>query len=215
MRRPAFSLVELIIATSLASLVIIAFYGVIDQSRQAQKSVNNQLIKTEDGAMLYQILSKDIIPSTSLGYKENLMVLSTPHTLHYRFSGNVIYVLNTKNHQLLRVESRLAHEIDKDFNSELLDDMSVDLILDEVDTFEVSADETLQKVIVAIGHKGEQRLFGFSRFVTTSTQSSNTTEESTTQSTSETEEVSSSSNSRTVEATDSALGASSALGNLK
>jgi prepilin-type N-terminal cleavage/methylation domain-containing protein len=183
--RRGFSLVELIIATTLASLVIIAFYSVVDQSRGVQKSVNKKLNAQRGASQFYRVLSKDILQSESIDYKENIMVLKTSHTLHYRFDGNVTYVYHQQNRQLLRAESKLAHDITKDFNDAMLDDISVDILLEEVDAFEVTTDKTKQKVIVYVNQKGEERAYGFKRFITKSDEETSESESETDSSTSQ------------------------------
>jgi prepilin-type N-terminal cleavage/methylation domain-containing protein len=180
MSRSGFSLVELIIATTLASLVIIAFYSVIDQSRGVQSSVNRALAKERDSAIFYRVLSQDIIQSQSLEYKEGVMVLVTPNTLHHRFDGNVTYLYDAKHKELLRAESKLAHDITQDFNDEMLENISVDRLLSDVDAFEVTTDKKKQSVIVYIKHKGEELAYGFKRLVIPSEEESSSSSEAST-----------------------------------
>jgi prepilin-type N-terminal cleavage/methylation domain-containing protein len=161
----AFTLIELLIATALSSIVIFAFYALIDNSKLAQQNISQKLLQSQNSSILYKELSLDIMQSSKIEFKKGLLVLKTTNTLYNRFDANVIYILNKKAKKLLRVESTKEYNISKDFDDSLLDDMSVDVVLEDVDDFLINSSSDRLKIIVYITQKGKEIVYGFRRFI--------------------------------------------------
>ena len=173
--RRGFTLIELMIATALSAVVIFAFYALIDNTKNSQKTLVRSLVKNEQDAMFYKVLSLDILQSSEIDFKKNILRLKTPHTLYERFDANVIYVYNKKSKQLLRVESAQEYNLYKNLNESFLDDVSIDVVLDNVDSFVVNSDKNRLKIVVYVSIGGKQKVYGFKRFIETIISSDKTT----------------------------------------
>lgn len=107
----AFTLIEIIIATLLISLLVVFLY----QSLSVLKTSNASLISKDEKAkerdFIFSLLHKDIFESTSAktittSSKDfDLFYLQTRNSLHDLINPNILYVVAKEDKKLLRIES--------------------------------------------------------------------------------------------------------------
>jgi len=163
--RRSFTLIELILATALSVFVIFTFYTLYDKLEFSKKNSIKKDNQTKIFNKFYKLIYSDILKSKILKYKEQKLVLKSSNTIHDFYYENITYVLNKKSKKLLRVESKTAFLLEKEQNDNFYDDVIIDTILEDVDSFIINTDKDKMGVIVYVKIKEKERLFAIRRVI--------------------------------------------------
>ncbi len=146
--RHGFTLLEMLIATALLSLVLIGLYGALDMQRRSTRHLFTyltQALTADRGAMvLYRdILQSDGNITLKNGEFDRLCLENTSHSLHGLASAKVCWIVAKEGHALLRIEGN-------GFRLPLRsgDGVEIDKVMAPVSLFDVQKDKT--KVLVGL-----------------------------------------------------------------
>ncbi len=148
--RRAFTLIEILISISLLSLVLIGLYESLDIQRSSNKHLYNYLQKSLSQDRAVMVLFNDLIKSDgNLSIKDGefdrLCLNSTSNSLYGLPVAKVCWVVAKEKNTLVRVEGG-------DFSLPLKEDdrVEVDRVVKNVKLFDLTYDEKLGKVLVAL-----------------------------------------------------------------
>ena len=107
--RPAFTLVEILIATALLSIVLIGLYGVLDTQRRSVDIIKKNLDKSIDHDRVIMVLYNDILSSDGnitlkKGERDTLCIESTRNSLYEQGVAKVCWLVLKEDDTLVRIE---------------------------------------------------------------------------------------------------------------
>jgi len=107
--RRAFTLIEILIATALLSIVLIGLYGVLDTQKRSVKAIKNSLDKSIDHDRAIMVLYNDILSSDGnitlkKGEKDTLCIESTRNSLYELDIAKVCWLVLKEDDTLVRIE---------------------------------------------------------------------------------------------------------------
>jgi type II secretory pathway pseudopilin PulG len=157
--KKSFTLLEVIISITLFMILIVFLYKTLDQTKYS----NNQFSKKEQSLKLtndlYDIFLKDVAQAKDIKIelnkeKNSIVKLISTNTYHNAFFNNITYLIGSNN-KLVRIESK---DIFKGFETpfEFYDDSFIDILLDDIEFFEVKEDKG--SYLFAIKQKNKERV---------------------------------------------------------
>ena len=107
--RSAFTLIEILIATALLSIVLIGLYSVLDTQRRSVDIIKNSLDKSIDHDRVIMVLYSDIISSDGnltikKGEKDTICIESTRNSLYELGIAKVCWLVLKEDNTLVRIE---------------------------------------------------------------------------------------------------------------
>ena len=107
--RPAFTLIEILIATALLSVVLIGLYSVLDTQRRSVDIIKKNLDKSIDHDRVIMVLYNDILSSDGnitlkKGERDTLCIESTRNSLYEMGIAKVCWLVLKEDDTLIRVE---------------------------------------------------------------------------------------------------------------
>ena len=107
--RPAFTLIEILIAVSLLSIVLIGLYGVLDTQKRSVDIIKKNLDKSIDHDRVIMVLYNDILSSDGnitlkKGERDTLCIESTRNSLYELGIAKVCWLVLKEDDTLVRVE---------------------------------------------------------------------------------------------------------------
>jgi prepilin-type N-terminal cleavage/methylation domain-containing protein len=142
-KRPAFTLIEIIVSTILLSIVLIGLYSVLDTQRRSVINIKKNLDKSMDHDRAIMALYDDLLQSDGnltikKGERDTLCINSTTHSLYELGVAKVCWLVLKDKDTLIRVEGN-----DYKLPLGLEDSVEVDRVLEGVSAFEVVRDKDL------------------------------------------------------------------------
>ena len=107
--RPAFTLIEILIAISLLSIVLIGLYGVLDTQKRSVDIIKKNLDKSIDHDRVIMVLYNDILSSDGnitlkKGERDTLCIESTRNSLYELGVAKVCWLVLKEDDTLVRIE---------------------------------------------------------------------------------------------------------------
>ena len=107
--RAAFTLVEILIAITLLSIVLVGLYGVLDTQRRSVDIIKKNLDKSIDNDRVIMVLYNDILSSDGnitlkKGERDTLCIESTRNSLYELGVAKVCWLVLKEDDTLVRVE---------------------------------------------------------------------------------------------------------------
>ena len=136
--RPAFTLIEILIAVSLLSIVLIGLYGVLDTQKRSVDIIKKNLDKSIDHDRAIMVLYNDILSSDGnltlkKGERDTLCIESTRNSLYELGLAKVCWLVLKEDDTLIRVE---GNEYKLPLGLE--DTVEVDRVLKGVRVFDIT-----------------------------------------------------------------------------
>ena len=136
--RPAFTLIEILIAVSLLSIVLIGLYGVLDTQKRSVGIIKKNLDKSIDHDRAIMVLYNDILSSDGnltlkKGERDTLCIESTRNSLYELGLAKVCWLVLKEDDTLIRVE---GNEYKLPLGLE--DTVEVDRVLKGVRVFDIT-----------------------------------------------------------------------------
>ena len=107
--RKAFTLIEILIATALLSIVLIGLYGVLDTQKRSVLIIKENLDKSIDHDRVIMVLYNDILKSDGnislkKGERDRLCIEATRNSLYELGRAKVCWVVLKEDDTLVRIE---------------------------------------------------------------------------------------------------------------
>jgi len=107
--RPAFTLIEILIATALLSIVLIGLYSSLDTQRRSVDIIKKSLDRSVDHDRVIMVLYNDILSSDGnltikKGEKDTLCIENTRNSLYELDSAKVCWLVLKEDNTLVRIE---------------------------------------------------------------------------------------------------------------
>ncbi len=136
--RPAFTLIEILIAITLLSIVLIGLYGVLDTQRRSVDIIKKNLDKSIDNDRVIMVLYNDILSSDGnitlkKGERDTLCIESTRNSLYELGVAKVCWLVLKEDDTLVRIEGngyRLPLGLE--------DNVEIDRVLKGVRVFDIT-----------------------------------------------------------------------------
>ena len=136
--RAAFTLVEILIAIALLSIVLVGLYGVLDTQRRSVAIIKKNLDKSVDNDRVIMVLYNDILSSDGnitlkKGERDTLCIESTRNSLYELGIAKVCWLVLKEDDTLVRVEGN-----DYRLPLGLEDTVEIDRVLKGVRLFDIT-----------------------------------------------------------------------------
>ena len=136
--KSAFTLIEILIATALLSIVLIGLYGVLDTQKRSVNIIKENLDKSIDHDRAIMVLYNDILRSDGnitlrKGERDTLCIQSTKNSLYGLDIAKVCWLVEKEGDTLVRVEGN-----DYKLPLGLEDKVEVDKVLKGVKLFDIT-----------------------------------------------------------------------------
>jgi len=136
--RPAFTLIEILIATTLLSIVLIGLYGSLDTQRRSVDIIKKSLDRSVDHDRVIMVLYNDILSSDGnltikKGEKDTLCIQNTRNSLYELDSAKVCWLVLKEDNTLIRIEGN-----DYRLPLGLEDTVEIDRVLKGVKLFDIT-----------------------------------------------------------------------------
>jgi len=146
--RSAFTLVEVLIAVALLSIVLMALYSALDMQKAANKHLLGYLDKAIDGDKAIMTLYKDILYSDGnlsikKGEFDQLCLYNTSNTLYGLSKAQVCWIVAKDENSLMRVEGN-----GYTLPARLEDKTEVDIVMKHLVLFDIT--RTKSQMLVAL-----------------------------------------------------------------
>ena len=107
--RPAFTLIEILIAVTLLSIVLIGLYGVLDTQRRSVDIIKKNLDRSIDHDRIIMVLYNDILSSDGnitlkKGERDTICIESTRNSLYELGVAKVCWLVLKEDDTLIRIE---------------------------------------------------------------------------------------------------------------
>jgi type II secretory pathway pseudopilin PulG len=168
--KKSFTLLEVVISITIFMILLIFLYKVLDQTKLSNKQFKQKsenLISTNN---LYNIILEDISESYSKitllkNDKNTIIKFESNNTYHNSFFNHITYLISSSN-KLVRIESK---DIFNQSNTgiEFYDDAFIDILLDDIEYFEVIKTSDIKNKYYAFAIKQKDKnkvLFNTYRF---------------------------------------------------
>ena len=151
--RPAFTLIEILIATSLLSIVLIGLYGVLDTQKRSVDIIKKNLDKSIDHDRVIMVLYNDILSSDGnitlkKGERDTLCIESTRNSLYELGIAKVCWLVLKENDTLVRVEGNSYR-----LPLGLEDNVEADRVLKGVKVFDITRDKNNVLAVIKEANK--------------------------------------------------------------
>ena len=136
--RPAFTLIEILIATALLSIVLIGLYSVLDTQKRSVDIIKKNLDKSIDHDRVIMVLYNDILSSDGnitlkKGERDTLCIESTRNSLYELGVAKVCWLVLKEEDTLIRIEGN-GYKLPMG----LEDTVEVDRVLKGVRVFDIT-----------------------------------------------------------------------------
>jgi len=167
--RKAFTLLEVVISITIFMIVLIFLYKVLDQTKKSNKQFKNTTLSIKYKNDLNSILVEDLLEKieniTILKDKEenSIIKFKSSNTYHNPFFNNITYMISS-NSKLVRIESKDEFILSQT-PIEFFDNAFIDILLEDIEYFEIVPSSSTQKKTYAfiIKQKDKSRVI-FSTF---------------------------------------------------
>ena len=139
--RSAFTLIEILIATMLLSIVLIGLYSVLDTQRRSVKNIKSHLDKSVEYDRAIMVLYNDILKSDGnltikKGERDTVCIETTTNSLYELGVAKVCWLVLKDKDTLARVEGNRYR-----LPLGLEDKVEIDRVLEGISAFEVARDK--------------------------------------------------------------------------
>ena len=166
--KKSFTLLEVIISITLFMIILLFLYKVLDQSKLS----NNLFVKKEEIQIsenkLYDIFLLDILKSkadiniTLDKEKNSIVIFKSLNSNHNVYYTNITYMISSSS-KLVRIESKEKFKL-VNSSQEFYDTSYIDVLLDNIEYFEVKYKKSEKSVVFAIKQKNKERVI-FKTFI--------------------------------------------------
>ncbi len=166
--KKSFTLLEVIISITLFMIILLFLYKVLDQSKLS----NNLFVKKEEIQIsenkLYDIFLLDILKSkadiniTLDKEKNSIVIFKSLNSNHNVYYTNIAYMISSSS-KLVRIESKEKFKL-VNSSQEFYDTSYIDVLLDNIEYFEVKYKKSEKSVVFAIKQKNKERVI-FKTFI--------------------------------------------------
>ncbi len=151
--RAAFTLVEILIAITLLSIVLVGLYGVLDTQRRSVDIIKKNLDKSIDNDRVIMVLYNDILSSDGnitlkKGERDTLCIESTRNSLYELGVAKVCWLVLKEDDTLVRVEGngyRLPLGLE--------DTVEIDRVLKGVKVFDITRSKNNILAVIQVANK--------------------------------------------------------------
>ena len=151
--RAAFTLVEILIAITLLSIVLVGLYGVLDTQRRSVDIIKKNLDKSIDNDRVIMVLYNDILSSDGnitlkKGERDTLCIESTRNSLYELGIAKVCWLVLKEDDTLVRVEGngyRLPLGLE--------DTVEIDKVLKGVKVFDITRSKNNILAVIQVANK--------------------------------------------------------------
>ncbi len=160
--KKSFTLLEVIISISLFMIILLFLYKVLDQT----KFSNNLFSKKENYIIsqnnLYDIFLDDILKSqsdiniTRDKDKNSIVIFKSLNSNHNVYYTNITYLISSSS-KLVRIESKDKFILSNS-SQEFYNNAYIDILLDDIEYFEVNYNKKDKNVVFAIKQKDKNRI---------------------------------------------------------
>jgi prepilin-type N-terminal cleavage/methylation domain-containing protein len=136
--RPAFTLIEILIATALLSVVLIGLYSSLDTQRRSVDIIKKNLDRSVNHDRVIMVLYNDILSSDGnitikKGEKDTICIENTRNSLYELDSAKVCWLVLKEDNTLVRIEGN-----DYRLPLGLEDTVEIDRVLKGVKLFDIT-----------------------------------------------------------------------------
>ena len=151
--RPAFTLIEILIATTLLSIVLIGLYGVLDTQKRSVDIIKKNLDRSVDHDRVIMVLYNDIISSDGnitlkKGERDTVCIESTRNSLYELGVAKVCWMVLKEDDTLIRVEGN-----NYKLPLGISDVVEVDKVLKGVKLFDITRSKNNVLAVIKEAHK--------------------------------------------------------------
>ena len=161
--KKAFTLLEVVISITIFMILLIFLYKVLDQTKLSNNQFKQKSEKLIENNNLYDIFLEDIAESYSnITILQNddtsIVKFESNNTYHNSFFNNITYLISASN-KLIRIESKTAFK-QNDTSVDYYDNAYIDILLEDIEYFEVikNIDANKKYYAIAIKQKNKKKL---------------------------------------------------------
>lgn len=139
MKREAFTIIELVIAVAIFSIIIVYMYQAVNTTKKGNEvyKKHHEMIAENENAkrVFYNDIFNQVDPYKDISFQDNIFYIRSNNSLHGIVAPYIAYMLKSKN--LIRIES--LKKIKLPLNREQRDTLfyEVDFMLKGIDDFKV------------------------------------------------------------------------------
>ena len=162
--KKSFTLLEVVISITIFMILLLFLYKVLDQTKYSNVLLKDKKESIKSTNHLYNIFFEDIAElSPFQSYSENkdknknsIVKFISSNTYHNAFFTNITYFVSRENN-LIRMES-LTKFKGYDSPSTFYDNAYIDILLPNIEYFEVSSNSTNKNLVFVVKQKDKKKL---------------------------------------------------------